>query len=205
MITKEQFEELRRNFGKDSSFAIWKSEENVSELSMFDTDDILKKLNDNYIFIALNPAAAFDESGKKDDGKNMKDFENFHSSRSNQKDYKLCHALQETKYWGSYITDFYKQIRETYSDKLKEQLVKSSDQVEKSKELLKEEIRIISKNNPNVVLIALSRETEKQLKKLFNDKYKIVYMTHYSYHYDGCSDKKIYRERVLKELKKQGI
>ena len=205
MITKEQFTELKKSFGKDSSFAIWESEKNVSDLSIFDDYNIEKKLNDSFVFVALNPANRDKEVTKNKDSKIMKDFENFHSNYKHQKDSKLCYALQNTKYWGSYITDFYKQIRETYSDRLKEQLFKAPDKVEKSKEILKEEINILSKNNPHIVLIALGRETERQLKKLFEKQFKIVYMTHYSYHWHGYSDKKIYKERVLAQLEKQGL
>ena len=203
-ITKEQFLELRKNFSKDSSFAIWESENNVSDLSMFDDEDILEELNCNFIFVALNPANRDGKTTENND-QVMKDFENFHSSYKYQKDSKLCFALKKTKFWGSYITDFYKQIRETYSDRLKEKLIKEHDKVEKSKTILKEEVSIISKHNPNVVLIALGRETEKQLKKLFKNEYKIAYMTHYSYWGRGYTKYEDYRAKVLMQLKNQGL
>ena len=55
-IKKEQFKQLKEKFGEYVSFAIWESENNVKDISMFDDDNITEKLNDKYIFVALNPA-----------------------------------------------------------------------------------------------------------------------------------------------------
>lgn len=194
MITKEQFLELKKNYGVFSSFAIWESADNVSDISMFETDEVLEEINDKYVFIALNPA------NHNNDDIETTPFRNFHSKDSRQKDFKLCYAIAGTKVWGSYITDLYKSFPETKSEVLKQKLKSDPQKVENDFKTLEKEIEILTKNKKEITLIALSRYVEKQLKKCFKDKYKIAYVTHYSYRYGGCSDANIYKERVLKQL-----
>lgn len=45
-----------------------------------------------------------------------KAWQNFHSSYKHQKDYKLRFALTDTKFWGSYITDFIKVINGNHEE-----------------------------------------------------------------------------------------
>ncbi len=203
MITKTQFEKLRNNYGVYASFAVWDSWENVSDFSMFSNDEILDKLNNDYVFVALNPAKR-PESINQD----MTTFENFHSGYSYQKDYKLCYALRGTKFWGSYITDLYKSFRECYSPNLKQMLKNEPANAENDKRMLKEEIRILTENKgkKDVVLLALGRETEKYLKKMFKIgkgkyEYRIVYIEHYS---NYCS-KETYRENFITTVEREKL
>ncbi len=196
MITKEQFLELKKNYGVFSSFAIWESVDNVSDISMFGNDEILKEINNDFIFVALNPADH--NKGKK---RIVRDFENFHSSYSRQNDYKLCYALQNTKFWGSYITDLFKSFTETNSKALTQKLKSNPLDVEKDIKALEKEIEILTNGKKEITLVALSRDVEGYLKKLFKNKYKIVYATHYAHRHDGCYDKDKYRARVLEQLK----
>ena len=68
--------------------------------------------------------------------------------------------------------------------------------VEKDKESLKEEIKILTNNKKEVVLIALGRTTEKYLRKLFKNEIKITYLRHYSF----WGSKEDYRNLVEKTL-----
>ena len=109
MITQEQYEELKK-YGYYSSFTIWKDWKNISDLSIFDNDNINELLNDRYVFVALNPAEHPNNESRL--------FQNFHSSYKHQRDFKLCYALNGTKYYGSYITDIFKSFVVTDSKKL---------------------------------------------------------------------------------------
>ena len=193
-IAKEQFLELKNSFGTYSSFAVWKSIDNVSDISMFDTDKVLNEINNDYIFVALNPA------NHENNDRGIVAFRNFHSKDPHQKDYKLCYALQNTRFWGSYITDLYKSFIETDSNVLIQKVKNNPLMVESDIKALEKEIEILTKNEKKITLIALSRYVEKQLKKYFKGKYKVAYVTHYSYRYNGCSDIEIYKNRVLKQL-----
>ena len=195
MITKEQFLQLKEKFGFYSSFAIWKSPKDVSDVSMFESDNVLMTINNDYIFVALNPA-----SNQQNEDKEITAFRNFHSKDSRQKDFKLCFALQNTKFWGSYITDLFKSFPETNSQLLKKQLKENPDKVESDINKLKQEIEILTNNKKDATLIALSRDTENYLKKYLGNKYRIAYVTHYAHRYDGCSNVEIYRDKVLEQL-----
>ena len=97
-MKKEQFKQLKEKFGEYASFAIWESENNVKDISMFDDDNIAEKLNDKYIFVALNPA-------KRPADEKVEILKNFHSDYPYQKDFKLCHALKNTRFWGAYLNN----------------------------------------------------------------------------------------------------
>ena len=165
-MKKEQFRQLRDQFGEYSSFAFWKSENNVGDISMFNDENILEELNDRYIFVALNPA-------ERPASTKIKAFKNFHSDYSHQKDFKLCYALKNTRFWGSYITDLFKSFHITDSAKLSKALKERPQDVQKDKESLLKELRILSHVK---TIFALGRKTEKYLKKLMGDDYEIVYI-----------------------------
>ena len=202
MITKEQFNSLKDKYGDYSSFAIWESVQDIGNITMFKRDDIHKKLNDKYVFVALNPAERpADEKPTK--------FKNFHSDYPYQKDYKLCYALQRTPFWGSYITDLFKSFPLTDSTRLKAELNRRPNDVEKDIESLKDEISILAGDEDKgrkVLLIAVGRATERYLRKLFKgEDRKIVYIPHYSYWGYGYTPKEAYKARVLEALFRQGI
>ena len=69
------------------------------------------KLNDKYVFVALNWAGTH---GVQED----KPWKNFHSSYPYQNDFKLRYALMDTPFWGSYITDIIKEFPELSSKKV---------------------------------------------------------------------------------------
>ena len=186
-MKKEQFKQLKKEFGECASFAIWQSQDNVKDISMFDDENIARELNDKYIFVALNPA-------ERSASEKVELLKNFHSDYAHQKDFKLCYALKNTRFWGSYITDLFKSFHITDSAKLNKALKERPHDVQKDKESFLKELNILS----NVkVIIALGRKTERYLKKLLNNEYEIVYVRHYSYY----SSKEDYKKIVLEALK----
>lgn len=187
-MTKEQFKMLKEKFGDYASFMIWKDEKHVNDISMFDDDNIAEKLNTKFVFVALNPAGS-----KATNEEVAPAFKNFHSDYAYQKDFKLCYAAKDTKYWGSYITDLFKSFHLTDSSKLNKELKDRPEDVEKDIEALREELAIINKD---AILIALGRKTEHYLKKLFKDEYEIRYVMHYSYRSHMKDYKKVFLDTL---------
>lgn len=59
MIDIERYNKLKEEYGNVASLAIWKDagekpKSNTNDLSVFDDENICKKLNDKYVFVGLN-------------------------------------------------------------------------------------------------------------------------------------------------------
>ena len=190
-MTKETYEILKKKYGDVSSFAIWRSVNNISDISMFNGEEILKKINENYIFIALNPA----EHPKSEE---IRVFGNFHSSYRYQRDYKLCYALKGTKYYGAYITDLFKSFRYTNRADLKKALKEREKDIKNDFDSLLEEIEIINKE---AVLVFIGKCIFHFFNKYFKNKIinKTVYITHFSY----VCGKEWYRETINNQIESQ--
>ncbi len=156
---------------------------------MFYDPNLLEKLNDNYIFVALNASSTH---GQRRDGIHHS-WMNFHSDYSRQNDYKLRYALMGTPYWGSYITDIIKNCPEVDSGKLKKHLNAHPEKVTESIKLFKEELSLI---NNNAILIALGNDSYELLQKYFGRTNKIIKIKHYSF----TIGKEDYRKDVLDQL-----
>ena len=176
------------------SWAIWDDakegegvKSGVGNLSIFNQPDIHKMLNANYVFVGLNGA----KHDSSDDSSRYPYWRNFHSTdNKRQQDYKLRYALHGTKYWGSYMTDAIKGLRETDSSKVKLSHEEEIGHVE----TLRSELDALG-GNP--VLVGLGDKAHAFLKKHFEGTHKIVKVMHYSY-YIGLDR---YRVAVLDALK----
>ena len=178
-----------------SSFTIWKGEtrdkNGIGNSCIFEGSQLnttLKELNENYIFIALNPS---NNVVRNDDL-------SFHNSAYNSKDYKLCYALKGTKYWGSYITDIFKGYFETDSNMIEDYIKNNPSKVEEDIKILNEQIGLIKPER----IIVLGNKTYKYAQEYLND-YKDIMITipHYSdYSHYGNKDK--YRNKVIEILDK---
>ena len=151
----------------------------------------IDQLNTKYVLIGLNPA--------KQDGLVMSKhkLENFHSSYAYQKDYKLCIALKGTPLWGSYITDLFKSVTETDSAIVFE-ILKAQNTEEFDINMLLNELSYLDND---VILFALGRKVEKRLRKLLGNKYRIIYLQHYS----SWIGPQSYKKKVDSILKKECI
>ena len=74
LITKEQFEFTKSKYGLQASWAVWADEgdtpkSNMGDLSIFERDETLSKLNPNIVLVALNVSVV---------GVVLKPFQNFH-------------------------------------------------------------------------------------------------------------------------------
>ena len=195
MITKEQYELLKKNYGSVASWAIWKSpgatdRNDIGDVSIFDDENILVQLNSKYVFVGLNGSGAHDDYMDK-----TRPWHNFHSSKSSGYDYKLRFALSGTEYWGSYITDIIKDFPEGDSKNVEEYCKLHPDYLKAQLECFEKEISILGKP----VLIALGGACYRYLHTYLRGKYKIYKIIHYSYRY-GYQTVQSYRERVLNDL-----
>lgn len=196
-MDKEIFNKLKsiKRFSKNASFAYW-TENNWGDISFFSKDkinSIIDKLNNKFIFVALNPA---DQEGIK----LVEDFQNFHSPYSHATDKKLHYALKDTKYYGSYITDLYKEKYETDSGKMKNLPLDIQEAAIKD---LNKEIEILG---GNVTLIAMHSEVYKILRRFkklgkLNTSNDIKQIYHYAYRYKGCGKIEKYVQVVRRQLK----
>ena len=81
MINKEKFESIKKKHGRYASWAIWSKEDknptsNIGNLEIFNiknNKELLEQLNPNIILVGLN-------FSRKDLGRELKDWNNFHSS-----------------------------------------------------------------------------------------------------------------------------
>ena len=192
MITKENYEYLKNHYGKIASWAVWtfpnseKPKSNTDDLSIFNQENLLNLLNSKYVFVGLN--ASEQET-------TIDYWRPFHSDdMKRQQDYKLRYALMNTRFWGSYITDFIKNYPKTDLSKEMSYLLKNPDVLTPYVQTFFDELAHIS-DKPT--LIAMGDKTYKLLKtrKELAD-YTIIKITHYAYRIN--IDK--YRACVLEKL-----
>lgn len=205
MISREQYNKLIQ-YSDASSWAVWGEAEegsiksgtaNVDMLDISnysDEKELLSVLNCDYVLVGLNAAVHSDTDKRKEA------WSAFHSDDNiRQKDYKLRYALKGTCLWGSYITDALKGYPETDSSQVIKDLKDNKMKVlfDKSIEDFNKELEILG----NPVIIALGNASYKIVKKYFNEKYRIIKITHFSY----FIGQEKYKERVHEELLKQGV
>lgn len=120
MLIKSRYDEMLKHYSMVSSWAIWEPmidtpRSNTNNMSWINDPNLLEKINTGYVFVGLNWSSTHGNQGMN----GTIPWVNFHSGYSRQNDYKLRHALQDTKFWGSYITDLIKLYSEVDSNKVK--------------------------------------------------------------------------------------
>ena len=195
MIEKKNFEELKKRYGALASWAIWntnytsdKPKLNTSDLSVFDDENLLEKINTGYVFVGLNASSTHGDTTQGKDA-----WYNFHSNYSRQNDYKLRYALQGTKYWGSYITDIIKRYAEVDSNKVIKYLKENPEVAQTNIDDFMHEMSFLGEKP---VLIAMGGYTYQILQEYLGDSFEIKQIMHYSY----TIGKEDYRKEVLAAL-----
>ncbi|MFN2926137.1 hypothetical protein ACKX2L_04315 [Lachnospiraceae bacterium YH-ros2228] len=197
MISKKQYELMKAEFGTVSSWAVWAPQidtvkSGTGDISFFEKDDIVDVLNPNYVFVGLNASSTHVQ---KTGVANIRVWGNFHSTDNRrQHDYKLRYALQETPYWGGYITDIIKYHAEVDSNKVSRFLREHPEVVRENIALFNREIEILG---TKPVLIALGDKVYEILTTYLRGQYTIVKVKHYSFRI-GKED---YRREMLEVLK----
>ena len=194
MISSENYELLKKQYGLVSSWAVWKRagatpRSNTESMAWVEAPELLSILNTGFVFVGLNASSTHGNQGNHF----TKAWSNFHSGYSRQNDYKLRYALQDTKYWGSYITDIIKRYPEVDSGKVDAFLRKHPEVVEENVIDFEKEISYLG-DKP--VLVALGGKSFNILNTYLSDKYKVVQVKHYSF----TIGKEDYRREVLEVL-----
>ena len=194
MIEIERYNKLKEEYGRVSSWTIWREEgetprSNTGDMSIFEDENICDKLNDKYVFVALNWSSTH---GVQE----YMPWKNFHSSYSFQNDFKLRYALWKTQFWGSYITDIIKEYSELDSRKVVSEIRNGNIRIEDHINMFKEELSFLSDEKP--ILIAVGNDSFNILNDNLHDEYEIHKITHYS----ARIKKEDYKKEVL-ELEKR--
>ena len=195
MITENQYRTLKDKYGTLASWAIWNTaysnkepKKNTSDLTIFDTANLLDIINTGYVFVGLNASSTHGDTTQGRDA-----WYNFHSNYSRQNDYKLRFALQGTKFWGSYITDVIKRYAEVDSNKVLKYLKEHPDVAKSNIDEFRDEMSLLGKKP---ILIAMGGLTYNILQEYLKDEYEIKQIMHYSY----TIGKEDYRREVLQAL-----
>ncbi|MCA9767046.1 MAG: hypothetical protein KC455_11590 [Carnobacterium sp.] len=178
MISQKVYEDLNREYGKVASWSLWAEvgetpTSNTGDMSLFLDREILKKLRNDLVFVALNASVHED---RKDSYTGS--WANFHSDDNKaQRDFKLRYALVNTPFEGQYITDVIK----NHPDKNSAAVIKY---VEEHPETATENIKVLKKEltilGGNPVIIALGQDAYNILKNNLDENDTLLLMTHYS-------------------------
>ena len=192
-ISKEKFKELQEKYGLHASWAVWAGEtdrpkSNMSDLSIFKEDSILRQLNPSSILVAYNFSV---------EGKVLRPWENFHGE--NGEAYKLRYALKDTPLWGAYMTDIIKDFVDPDAASVKEYLKDNTEVVRQNIERFEKEVNDLEVNSP--CLYALGNDVFEILKTHLSSRFKIHKITHYAWQ----RSKEQYREKVLEQIGLQQI
>ena len=196
MITQSTYEQLKHTFGYTSSWALWSDGDGVhpksgiSDMKPFHVSEkvLLEKLNPNYIFVGLNPAAHNVDP-------DTEPWQAFHSADIKRlQEYKLRYALKGTKYWGAFMTDLLPNIIETNANK-----ALSDIDVQDWKKAINDLKRIIEilKQDGNPIVIAFGNRVYNTLRKGFPEDVIVKKIVHFS----AFIGKELYKERIMQQLK----
>lgn len=171
MYSIEKYKILTLKYGPYASWAVWdcKNEKDTSIINQnFD------QLHSRFILLGLNISSPLTD--------NL--WSNFHGGKH---DRKLKYACNDNKLSGSYITDIFKNIPVSQSNKLESLL--TDEIIKKNVILFNQEMRDIKINNETQFII-FGAKARHYFNKYFKQEYKnrIIYYCHYSYY--GFTDKK---------------
>jgi len=189
MIDKEKFEFIKNKYGHWTSWAIWADagetpKSNIGDLTVFNGTDFLSALNPEIVLVGLNISR----------GDIKFPLANFHDARPEATDYKIRYALQETPFWGGYMTDIIKDFNEKESGKMMAYLRSNKDFERSNVEIFKQELKDLGSINPTI--IAFGNDAYSILSRNFKDQYKVLKVPHYA----NYTSKEKYREQVCSIL-----
>ena len=171
MYSIKKYKILTLKYGPCASWAIWdcKNEKSTSII-----DQNFDQLHSRFIFLGLNISSQLTKDS----------WSNFHGGKH---DRKLKYACNNNKLSGSYITDIFKNIPVSQSNKLESLL--TDEIIRKNVILFNQEMKDIKINNETQFII-FGAEARRYFNKYFKQEYKnrIIYYCHYSYY--GLTDKK---------------
>ena len=195
MISKEKFLAIKERYGSVCSWAVWersgiKPKSNISNMDIFDiykNNELLEVLHTDVVMVALNFSreVAFTDA-----------FMNFHDSSPHGQDYKIRYAIEDTPFYGAYMTDVIKEFPMLESKGVVSYLRKNPAALRDQIKKFEEELRFIQSDTPTI--IAFGKDSYEILRKNLDDTIysALIQVTHYS-HYVNLED---YRKGVLQKL-----
>lgn len=201
-ISRAQFERIKTNLGRHTSWAVWapvgeKPKSNVGDLSMFNDEEkieeIILKLNPNIVLAGLNGATVGEANI---DG--AEPFSNFHSGWSRATDYKIRFATVGTALEGAFMTDVIKDHYETDSGLVLKELKKNPEYERKKVDEFFSEITQVSRDPMIFAFGGLAYE----LIQRYNTHNFSVYKL---YHYAFTMSKEKFRIETEKTLRTAGL
>jgi hypothetical protein len=144
---------------------------------------LLETLHGNSILFGLNISRPIERQ-----------FGNFHDPRPMATDFKIRHALRNTPYWGSYMTDIIKDFEEKASNKMMQFLKTNPDFEKENIRRFCDEINVLGFSNP--VLISFGKDAEMIAKRNLGKEFEIVGIPHYA----KFVSKETYRRQVCEAL-----
>lgn len=176
-ISKEVYSQLQEQFWDVASWTIWippryGTKDNMGDLSVFDSPDLLDKLNTNYMFVGLCGSGVHDAYVDK-----SKPWWNFHSSYPKGNDYRLRDATVGTPAEGSYITDFIKYHDELDGDVAVRYIESNPEALKKVLSAIMKEIELLG-GNP--IIFALGARCYNLVKKYLPKRLRVIKVPHYS-------------------------
>ena len=169
------YNNILKKYKNTSSWAIWKKRDitknekyGMDDVSFFNNMESLE-LNPNIVLVGLNISGYLPED---------RPFCNFHPTSKSSHDYKTRYALEDTKFWGCYMTDIIKDYEEKVGSNVIKYLNQNPDFENINIKIFEEELEDINAKNP--ILIAFGNSVYKLLNKYFKNKYKIFKVSHYS-------------------------
>ena len=187
MIDYDKFESIKSKYGHYASWAIWdkegkKPKENVGNLNILEIEgnnQLLQQLNPNIIFVGLNISRRVEIP-----------LGNFHDSQPQGMDYKIRYALNNSPFWGAYMTDIIKSFEEKVSEKMMKHLRTNKQFEEENIRIFRQELNDLEVEYHSI--IAFGNDAYTILKRNFNNEFNIFKVPHYS-NYIG---KEKYREEL---------
>ncbi len=156
-MKKDIFYEIKKRYGKYSSFAIW-NDSNIDDLEFIEKNKT--HLHGRVIFEAYNASAQ------------INNLQNFHFTHQGGRDLWLARSIgKQPNLKGSYMTDFFK------GDfaRIENSVVVNKKIIENNRKVLDEEITLLGEREH--ILVAIGRKSEKIIKDCGM---KCEYIPHYA-------------------------
>ena len=147
------------NYSAFISWATW-NENDISDRSMFDSIEIIKKLQSDRIILGLNASVVDDNSSLIESQK----YGGFHCQHTGGRDRWLLDATKNTPFEYAYMSDTLK-VKETDSGKLKRILKNNPELEEEQLKLLINELSLLGNN---LKIIVIGKDAEYFLKKIID-------------------------------------
>jgi hypothetical protein len=163
MISDDAFDRLREQYGRTSSWAVWRDDDMRDTSAIEDHRD---ELHSEVVLVGLNASGSIDRT-----------WSNFHSPQPG--DRKLRHLLNESSYRGAYMTDILKGYIEPDSNKV-ENL--PTELLDRNAQHFRDEMSLLGATS-STLFILFGRKVQNLFFENLSFFYRnAVTCTHYSYY-----------------------